>query len=66
MVECSFSVTPLHCKAGGSLRPRTRTEIGRARVTYLRGECSHRRAEEEKKEEEEEMIQRRSIAGSQF
>ena len=34
----------------------TRTEIGQARMTYLQGECSHRRADEEEEEEEEEEV----------
>ena len=41
--------------AGGSLRTNTRTEIGRARMTHLQGECAYRRTEEEEEEEEEEI-----------
>jgi len=34
-----------HCQAGESLRTSTRTEIGRALMTYIQGECSYRRAD---------------------
>jgi len=51
---------PLDAQAGGSLRTGTRTELRRARMSYLQGECStsYRHAEEE------EDIHRRSIACS--
>ena len=42
-------VSHLGVLAGGSLRTCTRTEIGRARMTYRQGECSCMRAEEEEK-----------------
>jgi len=41
--------------AGGSLRTSARIDIGRARMTYLLGACSHKRAEQEEEEQEEEV-----------
>ena len=61
--------------AGGSLRTSSRTEVGRALMTNLQGECVYRRVEEEEgeaekgeeeeEEEEEEEDQRRSSVCSQ-
>jgi len=42
-----------HALTGGPVRTSTRTEMGRARVTYLQGECAYRGAEEEEEEEGE-------------
>jgi len=38
---------------GGSFRTCTQTVIGQARMTYMQGDCSYRRAAEEEEEEEE-------------
>ena len=43
-----------------ALRTSTHTEVGRARMTYLQGECSYRRVEEV------EEIQHRSSACSEY
>ena len=41
-VVAFYAVGPRTYQAGGTLRTSTRTDIGRACMTYLQGECSHR------------------------